>query len=80
LNKFPAKTGEPVLTEMDRTEQAIILAATRLTESMFSSFPSPPAIIHLCFPSMAECRWMISCAECKYQAGISKNSGYSEEA
>lgn len=29
---------------------------------------------------LTECRWMISCAECKYQIGISGNPGYSEKA
>lgn len=50
LNKFTAKTGEPDLNEMDKTEQAIILTATRLTESMFSSFLHPQQSYTFAFP------------------------------
>lgn len=49
LSEFPAKRGEYDLTEPGKTEQAITLAAARLTQSMFSSFLSPPAITHLCW-------------------------------
>jgi len=44
---------------------------------MFSSSFSPPAITYLCWKvaSLTECRWMIICAQCKYQVGISKIEG-----
>lgn len=51
--------------------------ATRLTEKTFSSFSSAPATTHLLWEaaSVTEWRWMIGSAQCKYQAGISKNWG-----